>query len=223
MSVGSGRDAVVAAARRSPRHSSLFWFLFDQHDELIEAKKQSGLGIPWESMLARFAALNLTLCQGKAITARAARQTFLRVQKKKARLAALEANAEAARAFERARDPRRTCRRVSRDRSRRRCPTGSLPRRRLRRRGSPRRRRGQRSRSSETELRAPRSGNAGRSGADGRLRGQASGRVFHGGVQGRAARYPAVHQAGRGTVLGVAGGGRRWVGAGAQATVVGAF
>jgi hypothetical protein len=107
MSVGSGRDAVVAAARRSPRHSSLFWFLFDQHDELIEAKKQSGLGIPWESMLARFAALNLTLCQGKAITARAARQTFLRVQKKKARLAALEANAEAARAFERARDPRR--------------------------------------------------------------------------------------------------------------------
>ncbi|HEY1779657.1 MAG TPA: hypothetical protein VGG79_04360 [Roseiarcus sp.] len=107
MSVGSGRDAVVAAARRSPCHSSLFWFLFDQHDELIEAKKLSGLGIPWESMLARFAALNLKLCQGKAITARTARQTFLRVQKKKARLAALEAKAEAARAFERARDPRR--------------------------------------------------------------------------------------------------------------------
>jgi hypothetical protein len=103
---GLGRDAVLAVARRSPRHSSLFWFLFDQHDQLIEAKKQTGLGIPWESMLPRFAALNLTLCKGKAITLRGARQTFLRVRKKKARLAALEAKAEAERAFQRARDPR---------------------------------------------------------------------------------------------------------------------
>ena len=103
---GAGLEAILALARRSPRHSSLFWFLFDQHDQLIEAKRQSGLGIPWESMLPRFAALNLTLCQGKAITLRGARQTFLRVQKKKARLAALEAKAEAERAFQRARDPR---------------------------------------------------------------------------------------------------------------------
>ena len=93
-------------ARRSPRHSSLFWFLFDQHDQLIEAKKESGLGIPWESMLPLFAALNLTLWKGKAVTPKGARQTFLRVQKKKARLAALEAKAEAERAFQRARDPR---------------------------------------------------------------------------------------------------------------------
>ena len=103
---GVGRDAVIAVARRSPRHSSLFWFLFDQHDQLIEAKKQSGLGIPWESMLPLFAALNLTLWKGKAVTPKGARQTFLRVQKKKARLAALEAKAEAERAFQRARDPR---------------------------------------------------------------------------------------------------------------------
>ena len=98
---GPERDAVVAVARRSPRHSSLFWFLFDQHDQLIEAKKLSGLGIPWESMLPLFAALNLTLWKGKAVTPKGARQTFLRVQKKKARLAALEAKAEAERAFQR--------------------------------------------------------------------------------------------------------------------------
>jgi hypothetical protein len=104
--VGLGRDAVVAVARRSPRHSSLFWFLFDQHDQLIEAKKHSGLGIPWESMLPLFAALNLTLCKGKAVTPKGARQTFLRVRKEKARLAALESKAEAERAFQRARDPR---------------------------------------------------------------------------------------------------------------------
>jgi hypothetical protein len=103
---GLGREAVIAVARRSPRHSSLFWFLFDQHDQLIEAKKESGLGIPWESMLPLFAALNLTLCKGKAVTPKGARQTFLRVQKKKARLAALEAKAEAEQAFQRARDPR---------------------------------------------------------------------------------------------------------------------
>ena len=103
---GLGREAVIAVARRSPRHSSLFWFLFDQHDQLIEAKKESGLGIPWESMLPLFAALNLTLWKGKAVTPKGARQTFLRVQKKKARLAALEAKAEAERAFQRARGPR---------------------------------------------------------------------------------------------------------------------
>jgi hypothetical protein len=100
-------EAILALARRSPRHSSLFWFLFDQHDQLIEAKKETGLGIAWESMLPRFAALNLTLCKGKTITLRGVRQTFLRVQKKKARLAALEAKAEAERAFQNARDPRR--------------------------------------------------------------------------------------------------------------------
>ena len=43
---GAGLEAILALARRSPRHSSLFWFLFDQHDQLIEAKRQSGLGIP---------------------------------------------------------------------------------------------------------------------------------------------------------------------------------
>ncbi len=104
---GVGHEEIVTLARRSPRHSSLFWYLFDQHDELIEAKKQSGLGIPWESMLPRFAALNLTLWKGKAITPRGAEQTFLRVQKKKARLAALEAQAEAVRDARREADPRR--------------------------------------------------------------------------------------------------------------------
>ena len=63
---GSGGRRSSPLARRSPRHSSLFWFLFDQHDQLIEAKRHSGLGIPWESMLPRFAALNLTLWKGKA-------------------------------------------------------------------------------------------------------------------------------------------------------------
>ena len=41
---GLGREAVVAAAHRSPRRSSLFWWLFDHYDELIDAKGLSALG-----------------------------------------------------------------------------------------------------------------------------------------------------------------------------------
>ena len=57
---GLGRDAVVAVARRSPRRSSLFWWLFDHYDELIEAKGLSALGLSWKSMCAGFVELELS-------------------------------------------------------------------------------------------------------------------------------------------------------------------
>ena len=53
---GLGREAVIAVAHRSPRHSSLFWFLFDHHDQLIEAKRLSGTWNSLGSPCARFAA-----------------------------------------------------------------------------------------------------------------------------------------------------------------------
>jgi len=104
---GLGRDAVVAVARRSPRRSSLFWWLFDHYDELIEAKGLSALGLSWKSMCAGFVELELSLVGGVAITPERASKTWQRVRKEKARLAALKAKAEAERAFERMRDPRR--------------------------------------------------------------------------------------------------------------------
>ena len=103
---GLGREAVIAAAHRSPRRSSLFWGLFDHYDELIEAKGLSALGLPWKSMCAIFTELELSLVGGAPITAERASKTWQRVRKEKARLAALESKAEAERAFQRARDPR---------------------------------------------------------------------------------------------------------------------
>jgi hypothetical protein len=103
---GPGWEAVIAAAHRSPRRSSLFWWLFDHYDELIEAKGLSALGLPWKSWCAVFSELELSLVGGAPITAERASKTWQRVRKEKARLAVLEAKAEAERAFQRARDPR---------------------------------------------------------------------------------------------------------------------
>jgi hypothetical protein len=102
-----GRDSALAVAARSPRRSSLFWWLFDNHDDLIEAKGQGGLGFPWTAMCTVFAELELTLAAGAPITPERARQTWWRVRKEKARLRRLEAEANAERALRRAQDPRR--------------------------------------------------------------------------------------------------------------------
>ena len=58
-------------------------------------------------MRAGFVDLELSLVGGAAVTPERASKTWQRVRKEKARLAALEAKAEAERAFQRARDPRR--------------------------------------------------------------------------------------------------------------------
>ncbi len=103
-----GRAAAVAVAARSPRRSSLFWWLFDNHDELIGAKGQSRLGLSWKAMCPVFAELNLSLGADAPITPAGARQTWWRVRKEKARLRALEAEAEAERLMGREHDPRGT-------------------------------------------------------------------------------------------------------------------
>ncbi len=103
----AGREAALAVAGRSPRRSSLFWWLFDNHDDLIEAKGLSGLGFPWKSMCPVFAELDLSLLDGAPITPERVRKTWQRVRKEKARLRRLEAEEEAERALRRAQDPRR--------------------------------------------------------------------------------------------------------------------
>ena len=103
----TGREAALAVAGRSPRRSSLFWWLFDNHDELLEAKGMGGLGFAWKAMCPVFAELELTLLAGAPVTPERARQTWWRVRKEKARLRRLEAEAEAERALRRAQDPRR--------------------------------------------------------------------------------------------------------------------
>ena len=85
----TGREAALAVAGRSPRRSSLFWWLFDNHDELLEAKGMGGLGFPWKAMCPVFAELELTLAAGAPVTPERARQTWWRVRKEKARLRAV--------------------------------------------------------------------------------------------------------------------------------------
>jgi len=60
----TGREAALALAGRSPRRSSLFWWLFDNHDELLKAKGMGGLGFAWKAMCPVFAELELTLAAG---------------------------------------------------------------------------------------------------------------------------------------------------------------
>jgi len=102
-----GRNAALAVAGRPPGRSSLFWWLFDNYDELLEAKGLGGLGFPWKAMCPIFVELELTLAGGAPITPERVKKTWQRVRKEKARLRALEAEAEAERTFRRAHDPRR--------------------------------------------------------------------------------------------------------------------
>jgi hypothetical protein len=104
---GAGRNSALAVAARSPRRSSLFWWLFDNHDGLVEASAPGALGISWKAMCPVFTELNLTLAEGVPITPERARQTWWRVRKEKARRRALEAAAQAEQAIRRAQDPRR--------------------------------------------------------------------------------------------------------------------
>ena len=103
----AGRNAALAVAGRPPGRSSLFWWLFDNYDELLEAKGLGGLGFPWKAMCPIFVELDLTLAGGAPITPEGVKKTWQRVRKEKARLRALETEAEAERAFRRAHDPRR--------------------------------------------------------------------------------------------------------------------
>jgi hypothetical protein len=105
--VAVNRSSALAIAARSPRRSSLFWWLFDNHDDLIEARGRGGLGFSWTAMCAVFVELQLTLVAGAPITPERARQTWWRVRKEKVRLRQLEAEANAEHAFKRERDPRR--------------------------------------------------------------------------------------------------------------------
>jgi hypothetical protein len=42
---GLEREAVIAAAHRSPRRSSLFWWLFDHYDELGPRREAQGISL----------------------------------------------------------------------------------------------------------------------------------------------------------------------------------
>jgi hypothetical protein len=100
-------ERLLAMVARSPFRSPLFWWLFERHDEFAAEAAASRIGLPWSRLCSRFAEAGLTAVDGTAVKPETARKTWQRVRKEKARLRALEAEAEAERAFRRAHDPRR--------------------------------------------------------------------------------------------------------------------
>ena len=74
-----GLGAVLQIVARGPERSSLFYYLYDNHDEI--ARASAGRRIRWQPMAARLNELDLTDGHGKPATAEATRQTWIKVRK----------------------------------------------------------------------------------------------------------------------------------------------
>jgi len=80
--------AIVRAIDQTPDRSSLFWWLFDIHDEILSRKR--GKRIIWAPIAAEAAALGLTDRDNKPASPEVARLTWYRVRQEVARRRALE-------------------------------------------------------------------------------------------------------------------------------------
>lgn len=79
----TGLKAIIRAIDHSPDRSSLFWWLFDHHDEIRHPA--SGKRITWAPVVAQVAALGLTDRDGKPATPGTVRLTWYRVRQEVAR------------------------------------------------------------------------------------------------------------------------------------------
>ena len=109
----SGKRSGAPAGKRRSRGRSIpaplvaLLVLFDNHDELIEAKGWAGSEFHGKPCVRVFAALELTLAAGASRHPGRAPQDLVARAKEKARLAGPEAKADAEGAFQRVHDPRR--------------------------------------------------------------------------------------------------------------------
>jgi hypothetical protein len=71
--------------------SSLFWWLLENRDDLVEAEVTSGLGMPWAQLCVQFTELCLADRNGNKITERTAKKTWERARNERARLVARRA------------------------------------------------------------------------------------------------------------------------------------
>ena len=74
-----GLGAILKIAARGPERSSLFYYLYDNHDEI--ARASAGRRIRWEPMAVSFISLALTDGDGKPASAATARKTWGKVRK----------------------------------------------------------------------------------------------------------------------------------------------
>ncbi len=85
----SGLGAVLNTIARGPERSSLFYYLYDNHDEIVRAS--AGRRIRWEPLAADFSNLELTDGDGKPATAATARKTWGKVRNEVRKQRALRA------------------------------------------------------------------------------------------------------------------------------------
>ena len=86
-------EPILNAIARSSERSSLFWWLSDQHDEILAAA--AGRRIQWAPLISRFAELDLRDGEGKPVTARTASDTWAEVKRTIAERQAMKAAAQA--------------------------------------------------------------------------------------------------------------------------------
>jgi len=85
--------AILAEVARSSDRSSLFWWLVDHHDELIE--QAAGKRMRWDALCVRFAEHGLTDTRGRPATPRTARETWFQARRTVAEARARKAAADA--------------------------------------------------------------------------------------------------------------------------------
>ena len=73
-----GLRTILKAIARSSERSSLFWWMFDHHDQLIAAAR--GQRMRWSPLCDRFAALGLVDATGKPASIRTAWETWRQVR-----------------------------------------------------------------------------------------------------------------------------------------------
>jgi hypothetical protein len=96
---------VLERIARPNTRSSLFWWLFEHHDAVMQSAE--GRRLDWKGLRATFESEGLTDLDGKPATMRTARMTWWRVRKEKARIDALRAAERAERERRAAANPRR--------------------------------------------------------------------------------------------------------------------
>ena len=98
-------QAVLERIARPNTRSSLFWWLFEHHDAVMQSAE--GRRQDWKGLCATFESEGLTDLDGNPANARTARMTWWRVRKEKARIDALRAAERAERERRAAASPRR--------------------------------------------------------------------------------------------------------------------
>jgi hypothetical protein len=96
---------VLERIARPNTRSSLFWWLFEHHDAVMQSAE--GRRLDWKGLCATFESEGLTDLDGNPANARTARMTWWRVRKERGRIDALRAAERAERERRAAANPRR--------------------------------------------------------------------------------------------------------------------